>query len=450
MDDPEPHSLFMSQMQEIAFLGIDFWIPLAILFVLLFCSALISGSEVAFFSLTPGDRGELKELKSKSAIHAFELLNTPKELLAVILIINNFVNIAIVILSSYLFLMIYPKPTDGNDLLHAFIEVVGITFIILLLGEIIPKVYANRNSLKLVILMATPIKVVSKIPPFSWIKLLLISGTDVILRSSKKRSMNVSTEDLETAIALTREEDISTDEHKLLEGIVKFGNTDVKQIMCSRVDTVAVDFNASFSELMEVIVDAGYSRIPVYKETFDEVVGIMYVKDLLPHLDEGHDFKWNSLIRTPFFVPENKKIDDLLKEFQELKMHMAVVVDEYGGASGVVTMEDVLEEIVGEITDEFDDEDIVYTKIDDRTFVIEGKTSLVDMYKILNIEGKSFEQMKGEADSIAGFLIEQSGEILQNNQQYEFDGINFIVEASDKKRIKRIKVVINRELDSAE
>ncbi len=445
MDDPESHSFIFSQIIHSNQIDIGFWIGLGVLLILLSISALISGSEVAFFSLSPSDKTDLKELNSKRATNAFDLLNSPKELLAIILIVNNLVNIAIIIIASYLFLSIYPAPQEGSDFLHAFIEVVGITFIILLLGEVVPKVYANRNSLKIVLLMSTPILTLSKTPPFSWLKRLLLNGTDVILKYARKRSISVSTEDLETAIALTKEEDISTDEHRLFEGIVNFGNTDVKQIMRSRVDTVAIDTSSSYSELLEIILDAGYSRIPVYKETFDEVVGIIYVKDLLPYLDKKEDFEWEKLIRPPFFVPENKKIDDLLKEFQERKMHMAVVVDEYGGASGVVTLEDVLEEIVGEITDEFDDEEVIYTKIDENTFVFEGKTALVDMYKVLSIDGKSFEIKKGEADSLAGFLIEQSGEILQNNQKYSFENIDFVVEAADKKRIKRIKVKVNRD-----
>lgn len=245
--------------------------------------------------------------------------------------------------------------------------------------------------------------------------------------------MDISSNDLETALAITREETTTEQEQKILEGIVNFGNKDVKQIMSARTDTVAIDESISFSEMMKLVLDAGYSRIPVYKENFDHVIGVLYTKDLLSYLNEPDDFNWVKLIRAPYFVPENKKIDDLLKEFQEKKIHMAIVVDEYGGASGVVTLEDVLEEIIGEITDEFDDDDITYTKVDDNTYVFEGKTALVDLYKVLQIDGRNFEEAKGESDSIAGFMIEQSGKLLQVGEKVEFDNIEFTVEVADKK-----------------
>lgn len=435
--DPQHYTTFFLLAAQ---LGTEIWFSLGVLIVLLASSALVSGSEVAFFSLSPSDRNELEDNKNKSSETVKLLLSKPKELLAVILILNNFINIAIVILASYVFLNFYPE-TDEFDLLRSIIEIGVITFVILLIGEVVPKVYANRNSMKIALLMAKPIYYTGKLPPFSWLKIILVNGTDVILKSARKKSIDISTDDLEHAIALTREENSSEDEHKILEGIVNFGNTDVKQIMRSRVDTVAIEKNINFEELLEVIREAGYSRIPVYEEKFDDVLGIIYIKDLLPHLSEEANFDWRVLIRTPFFVPENKKIDDLLKEFQSMKMHMAVVVDEYGGASGIVTLEDVLEEIVGDITDEFDDDDIIYSKINENTFIFEGKTPLVDLYKVLDIDGKSFEQAKGESDSIAGFLIEQSGKILRNNESFEFENIKFIVESSDKKRVKTVKII---------
>jgi gliding motility-associated protein GldE len=431
-------------LQSIVILSSQFlaetWISIGILVVLLVASALVSGSEVAFFSLSPSEKLEIEEEHSKSADLAKTLLKNPKDLLATILIMNNFINVAIVILASTIFLSFYPD-SGTFDLLRSILEIGVITFIILLIGEVIPKVYANRNALRLTFFMASPIYYAGKLPPFSWLKYGLVNGTDIILRSAKKRSIDVSSDDLEHAIALTKEENGSEDEHKILEGIVNFGNTDVKQIMRSRVDTVAIGEEANYHELLEVIREAGYSRIPVFKETFDNVVGIIYIKDLLPHLNEDANFDWSKLLRTPFFVPENKKIDDLLKEFQAMKMHMAVVVDEYGGASGIVTLEDILEEIVGEITDEFDDDDLVYTKVNDTTFIFEGKTALVDFYKVLDIDGKSFELEKGEADSIGGFLVEQAGRILKNNEHYTFDQIKFIVETADKKRVKTVKVI---------
>ena len=435
MDD-EPYSFILISLPTL-----QLTIGFTVLLILLICSALISGSEVAFFSLSPKQHIELKEKNSKRSKIALELLNKHKELLATILVLNNFVNVSIVILSSFLFISIYPLPESGIDYLRSFIEIAGITFIILLIGEVIPKIYANRKSLKIVLLMARPLNFLGKLPPFSWLQNSLVNGTDFILKYAKKKSVNLSTNDLEHAIALTREDTDKDEDQKILEGIVNFGNTDVRQIMCSRVDTVAVENSLTYNELLDVILNSGYSRIPVYKDSFDDVIGIIYVKDLLPYLNQNSEFQWQKLIRPPFFVPENKKIDDLLKEFQTKKIHLAVVVDEYGGGSGVVTLEDVLEEIVGEITDEFDEENVIYSKIDDRTFIFEGKTPLIDLYKVLDIDGKAFEQAKGESDSIAGFLIEQAGKILKNNETFEFENIKFIVEASDKKRVKLVKVI---------
>ena len=441
MDDTDPLSFILLSISPD--LGLSFWISIVILLLLLVSSALVSGSEVAFFSLTPEDKEVIKDSVDPSAETSLRLLNNPKDLLATILIANNFVNIAIVILSSYIFSQIYPVNLDfaGVDYLRTTIEIGGITFVLLLIGEVIPKVYANRNSLQLVRFMTSPLGVIGKIPPFSWLRIFLVNGTDIILKYARKRQIDVSTDDLENAIALTREEHTTADEQRILEGIVNFGNTDVRQVMRSRVDTIAVNEALSYEELMKIILTSGYSRIPVFKETFDNVTGILFIKDLLVHLNELADFEWIKVIRQPFFVPENKKIDDLLKEFQEKKMHMAVVVDEYGGSSGVVTLEDVLEEIIGEITDEFDDEDIVFTKVDDSTYLFEGKTSLVDMYKVFEIDGKAFEEVKGESDSLGGFLIEQSGRILRNNEVYIFENFKFVVESSDKKRVKMVKII---------
>ncbi|PKR79910.1 gliding motility-associated protein GldE [Brumimicrobium salinarum] len=441
MDDTDPLSFFLLSTPNID-IGFGFWIALLVLVVLLISSALISGSEVAFFSLSPEEKQEIHDQNEPYTETANRLLNNPKSLLAIILITNNFVNVAIVILSSYIFDQVYPEnlSIEGIDYLRNTIEVAGITFVLLLIGEVVPKVYANRNSLQLVKIMSNPLRLFEKLPPFSWLKNFLVNGTEIILKYARKRQIDVSTDDLENAIALTREESSTADEQRILEGIVNFGNTDVKQVMRSRVDTVAVNEDLDFDELNDIILSSGYSRIPVFKDTFDQVTGILFVKDLLGHLNAPNTFKWQEIIRQPFFVPENKKIDDLLQEFREKKMHMAVVVDEYGGSSGVVTLEDVLEEIIGEITDEFDDEDIVYTKVDESTYLFEGKTSLVDMYKVLDIDGKSFEEVKGESDSIGGFLIEHAGKILKNNEHYTFENYKFVVESSDKKRIKMVKV----------
>jgi len=445
MNDPEPIGLLMQVGAESFTMNyVEIAISAVVCLILLTLSAFVSGSEVAFFSFTPQQKEELKSSKIKSEFHVLELISSPKDLLATLVIVNNFVNIGIIVVSSFLISIIPGIEIYQLDhpTLYFLFEIVGITFVILLLGEVIPKIYATKNAMFLARTMALPLKVIQKTPPFSWLKYILVNGTGIVSKVAKKRSFNISTDELEHALALTKEENTSEEEHKILEGIVKFGNTDVKQIMRSRVDTIAVNTDMDYTELMKVILDNGFSRMPVYKESFDNVIGILYIKDLLPHLVENQDFEWQALIRPPFFVPESKKIDDLLKNFQEMHMHMAVVVDEYGGTNGIATLEDVLEEIVGDITDEFDDDDIIYSKLDDNNYVFEGKTSLVDLYKVLDIDGKIFEEAKGEADSLAGFLIEQAGKILRKNEKVFFDHYMFLVEAADKKRIKMVKITI--------
>lgn len=419
----------------------DLFLYIFLILLLIVCSALISASEVAFFSLSPAEKDELKDENSGNSQQTLKLLSRPKDLLATILITNNLVNVCIIILSSTLLEGLY---TGKNETLVFFIEVVGITFFLLLLGEVVPKIYGSRYSAKTARIMARPLAFFNILPPISWIRMFLVSGTNILNRRARKRGVNLSTDDLEHALALTKEENASEEEHRILEGIVKFGNTDVRQIMRSRLEVVAISGELTIQEVLEVILEAGYSRIPVYETSFDNVTGILYIKDLLPYLnDEQYD--WKQLVRKPFFVPENKKIDDLLKEFQGMKMHMAVVVDEYGGANGLVTLEDVLEEIVGDITDEFDDDEIVYTRIDDDTCLFEGRTALVDFYKVMNIDGKEFEASKGESDTISGFLVEQAGRILRNNEFIKFCGLKFVVESSDKRRIKMIKVLVEHE-----
>lgn len=278
---------------------------------------------------------------------------------------------------------------------------------------------------------------------FKPLSYFLISVTSVIDKRVKKRGTDISVDHLEQALELTSDEEIEDQEAKMLKGIVKFGNTDVKQIMKPRLDVTAFSEDVKYFELLKEIEKCGFSRIPVYAESLDKVKGVLYIKDLLPYLQEKDDFKWNTLLRNPFFVPENKKIDDLLKEFQESKIHLAVVVDEYGGTSGVVTLEDIIEEIVGEITDEFDDDDIVYSKLDENNYVFEGKTPLVDVYKILDIEGDIFENSKGESDTLGGFLMEISGKILKKHEKLSFQNYNFTIEAADKRRIKQVKITIH-------
>ena len=414
-----------------------------LLLVLLSLSALISAAEAAFFYLSPLDKGGLVNDLSKSGVAVSKLLNKPQQLLATILISNNFINVAIVIVSNILLGGIMESMRIDNETIRFAIDVFAITLVLLLVGEVIPKIYATKNALAYAKFIAVPLLILNDLPPFSWLKTGLVNGSNIITKYSKKKGIKISTDDLEHALALTKENSSSSEgEHKILEGIVKFGNTDVKQIMTSRMDVDALKDDLNFKEVLDLIVEYGYSRLPVFSGTFDNILGILFIKDLLPHLDKDESFDWKALIRKPFFVPENKKIDDLLKEFQGKKVHMAIVVDEYGGASGVVTLEDVLEEIVGDITDEFDEDSISFKKIDDTTFEVEGKTALNDFYKILDIDGKDFELIKGESDSLGGFIVENAGRILKNNEFFICSDIKLIVISSDKKRVKMVKVVL--------
>ena len=413
-----------------------------ILVLMLVMSALISGSEVAFFSLGPADIEELENSQNKSASVVIKLLDKPKALLATILIANNFINVAIIIVSTFLSTQIFPS--DLSATAEFLINVVAITFLLLLFGEVIPKIYATKNGMKMSLLMAKPLSVIGKVPPFSWLKIGLVKGTAVISNLGKVKSHNVSTDELTQAVELTSGENADVQDKKIWQDIVRFGEKDVKQIMKPRVDVEALDVSYTYAEVYEQIAKNKYSRIPVYKESFDNIEGILFIKDLLPYLDEKEDFKWQKLIREAFFVPENKKIDDLMNDFQEMKMHMAIVVDEYGGTSGIVTLEDVLEEIVGDISDEFDDDDLEYSKLDDYNYIFEGKTALVDIYKILEIDGNEFEEAKSESDTLAGFVIEQAGKILKKGERVKFLNYTFHIEAADARKVKRIKMTINK------
>ena len=416
--------------------------------ILLTCSSLIAASEVAFFSLEPADKEQLKLETNKNAKSALELINKPQDLLATILITSNFVNVAIVIITSSLLNMIFP-PEAGESLVRFIIDVFLITAIILLIGEVIPKVYATKKGVKIVKMMAAPLDFISNMPPVSWLRKFLVNGTKIIHRYAAKKEVKVSSDELEQILALTKEETTSEEDHKILEGIVKFGLTDVKQIMRPRTEISAIANTLTFKEVLEHIEEMGYSRVPVFDGTLDQVEGILHIKDLLPYIDDEEAFNWQNFIRKPFYVPENKKLDDLLNDFQSKKMHMAIVVDEYGGTSGLATLEDILEEIVGDITDEFDEQEISYSKITENEYIFEGKTSLVDFYKVTKLDGKEFENNKGEADTLGGFIVEQAGRILMNRESIQVENCKLIVEASDKKRIKSIRVLIQEEVDSS-
>ncbi|MFD1553013.1 gliding motility-associated protein GldE [Putridiphycobacter roseus] len=423
-------------------------IPLIVSFVILILllvgSALISGSEVAFFSLKPVDLEELEKDTSKKAKLTITLLERPKRLLATILIANNFINVSIIVLSSFISTLLFPE-NSIEDWLKLFIDIVVITFIILLFGEVIPKVYASKNSKSMTLLMGAPLYKIGKFFPINYLVKGLVAGTAVLSNLGKKKSMTVSSDDLEQAIELTKELEGKEDEHKILEGIVKFGQTDVKQIMKARTDVVAFGIHEPYEKIHEHILEHNYSRIPVFEESFDNIKGILYIKDLIPFIDHPPE-NWHSLLREPYYVPENKKIDDLLKSFQERKIHMAIVVDEYGGTSGIITLEDILEEIVGDISEEYDGEDLNYTQIDEHTYLFEGKMSLMDFYKVIDMDGSLFEESKGESDTLAGFMIEQAGKILVKNEKIVFGNYTLIVEAADKRKLKKIKVIIDDEV----
>lgn len=435
--DPEPPSLFFL-LDILQPFELNYAILMSVLVVLLFASALVSGSEIAFFSLKTADLEGLQQDHPKSYRQLSDLLDRPKTLLATILISNNFINVGIVIISSYLTNQMFDfsaQPTLGF-----LIQVVVITFLILLFGEVLPKVYATRNSVFFSGFMSGPMLTLRTI--FLPVSRVLVRSTSFIEKRLKGSSQNLSVDDLSQALELTNDESTSRDEQKILEGIVKFGSTNVRQIMKPRMDVVSLDVAWDYKKVMEVILDSGYSRIPVYEENFDKIKGILYIKDLLPHIGQEADFNWQKLLWDPFFVPENKKIDDLLKEFQHKKIHMAIVVDEFGGTSGIITLEDVIEEIVGEISDEFDDEELVYSKLDERNYVFEGKIHLTDFIKILDLDDDRMIEASGDSDTLAGFLLEIAGKFPATNEVIEFQGFHFKVESKDGRRIKRIKVTL--------
>ena len=433
--DPEPTPfLILLQSSD----NIPLILGVILLFVLLACSALISGAEVAFFSLTRSDIDNGLEQKSTAFQIIARLLERPKKLLATILVANNFINIGIVILFASLGGYLFHNISIGW--VRFLLEVVVVTFLILLFGEILPKIYANRNRIKFAMFMAQPMKVLDFI--FSPVSLPMRAITMGIHNKLGKQKSNLSVDQLSQALELTSEHETTMEEHKILQGIVSFGNTDTKQVMRPRIDIFALSNDLKYSEIIPEVIKNGYSRIPIYKDTIDNVVGILYVKDLLPYLDRKQ-FDWTALLREPFFVPENKKLDDLMAEFQEKKVHLAVVVDEYGGTSGLVSLEDVIEEIVGDISDEFDDDDLIFTKIDDHNYSFDGKTPLKDFYKIINVNDDSdFENHKGEAETIAGFVLEISGIFPRRNSKINFKNYVFTIEALDKKRIKQVKFTI--------
>ena len=437
----ETEPLSASLLMPFLTVDIALIVQFAIFCLLLLCSAIISGSEVALFSLSPTEIDELKEDHNSANNLIAKMVENPKKLLATVLIANNLVNISIVLIS--------PELTNfafggiKNPILRDVMNIGLVTFVLLLCGEILPKIYANRNNLAFAKRVAYFIYILDTV--FTPISLPMKSFTVWIQKRLGKTKSNISVGQLSQALELASEEDTTNEEKKLLESIVSFGNTETCEVMVPRVDIFALSEDTPFSEVLSEIVKIGYSRIPVYRENLDNITGVIYIKDLLPYIEKT-DFEWTKVMRKAFFVPENKKLDDLLSEFQEKKIHLAVVVDEYGGTCGIITLEDIMEEIVGSINDEFDDDDVTYSKINDHTYIFEGKTVLKDFYRIVKMDDENillFDEKRGEAETLAGFLLEISGNFPQKGKPIVFHNYSFTVEVFDKHRIKEIKVKIN-------
>ena len=437
----ETEPLSASLLMPFLTVDIALIVQFAIFCLLLLCSAIISGSEVSLFSLSPTEIDELKEDHNSANNLIAKMVENPKKLLATVLIANNLVNISIVLIS--------PELTNfafggiKNPILRDVMNIGLVTFVLLLCGEILPKIYANRNNLVFAKRVAYFIYILDTV--FTPISLPMKSFTVWIQKRLGKTKSNISVGQLSQALELASEEDTTNEEKKLLESIVSFGNTETCEVMVPRVDIFALSEDTPFSEVLSEIVKIGYSRIPVYRENLDNITGVIYIKDLLPYIEKT-DFEWTKVMRKAFFVPENKKLDDLLSEFQEKKIHLAVVVDEYGGTCGIITLEDIMEEIVGSINDEFDDDDVTYSKINDHTYIFEGKTVLKDFYRIVKMDDENillFDEKRGEAETLAGFLLEISGNFPQKGKPIVFHNYSFTVEVFDKHRIKEIKVKIN-------
>lgn len=416
-------------------------VALVVLLVLICFSAMVSGSEIAFFSLSPSKKDKISKSEKKSNKLITGLLTTPDKLLASILIANNFVNVGIVMLSTYIIHSLFDF--SAFPVLGFIVEVVIITFLLLLFGEIIPKIYAGAYPVNIASIMAKPLAILQKaFSPLVW---ALTSSTAFINRHFDKQQKNdISIGDISQALDLTDERELS-DDRTILKGIVSFGSTNVEQVMTPRTDVIAIDIDTPMSKVINTINNNGYSRMPVYTESFDNVNGILYIKDLLPHYQEIDTFDWKSILRPPYFVPENKKIDNLLEEFQKNKVHMAIVVDEYGGTSGIITLEDILEEIVGDINDELDDDETrLFSKINQNEFLFDGKILLVDFYRICSLNPDVFKNVKGEADTLAGLILEIKGEFPLMNECVKYGNIKFSITSIDKRRIKKIKVSIEK------
>lgn len=422
------------------------WVALGISLLLLGASAFVSASEFAFFSLTPDDMSRINAQENAADKKILRLLDDTERLLATILITNNFVNVTIVMLCNYFFSRLFMF-APGAEWMEFLLITVILTFLLLLFGEIMPKIYSKNNALKFVRCAADTVALLEKLfRPFAS---MLLKSSWITRKVANKKSYNISVDELGQALELTDTKEIK-EQKNMLEGIIRFGDETVKEIMTSRLDMVMLGMEASYREVLRCIVENVYSRIPVYEKQQDDIKGVLYIKDLLPHLNKGAGFKWQTLIRPPYFVPETKKIDELLREFQSRKNHIAIVVDEFGGTSGLVTLEDILEEIVGEINDEFDEGDMLYEEVNDREYIFNGKILLTDFYKILHLDGERFERETGEADTLAGWLLEMKGEFPRLKEKLTCDGLTFEVLEMDSHRIIKVKVYMPEAVEESE
>lgn len=421
-------------------------IAIVVMILLIVASGLVSGSETAFFSLNPAHLEKLRHSKHPVDKHILQLREKPKLLLATILISNNFINVAIVILSTYVSTLLFNL--NEFPVLAFVLQVVIITSVILIFGEIVPKIYANKEPVRISKLMVRPIRTLIVI--FKPLSAILVKSTSIIDKRLGTKGANISMSELSDAIDLTVDETAAEEEKMILKGIAKFGEIEATEIMQSRVNVTAIDSSVSFTEMMKIVKESGFSRIPVYEDTFDKVLGVLYIKDLLPQLDKNDKPDWINLVRPAFFVPENKKINDLLQEFREKKIHLAIVVDEYGGTSGIITLEDILEEIVGEISDEFDIEEhqFKFRKIAANSYLFEAKTPLNDLCKILEIEDDFFNDVKGESDSLGGLILELEGMIPGKNTIINYKQFEFTITDSDTRKINEVKVKIKKDNDA--
>lgn len=406
--------------------------------LLLVCSGFVSASEVAFFSLSPSDLNEIEDEDNVADKQIKALIKDSEYLLSTILISNNFINVTIIMLCNYFFSTVV---NWGNAVVLEFIAItVILTFLLLLFGEIMPKIYSVQHTLSFCRTAAPVICVLRKVfYPFST---MLVRSSYFVNKYVSKRNYNLSVDDLSQALELTDKNEIS-EESNILEGIIRFGGETAKEVMTSRLDMVGLEINTSYEEVLRLIVDMAYSRIPVYAGNIDNIKGILYIKDLLPYLDKGKNFKWQTLVRQAFFVPETKMIDDLLRDFQTNRIHIAIVVDEFGGTSGIVTMEDIIEEIVGEINDEYDEEEKPYVLLPDGSYIFEGKTQLTDFFKIMKTEDDVFEEIEGEADTLAGLILELKGDFPKPHEVFTYQEYVFEVLEMELRRIVKIKVTVN-------